>query len=161
MDIKGIDYEDFTRSFMELAEEKKKCAVLEGKMGALQGEIQRLEEQHQRDLKLMEELKEQNRLMTIQATAMSLKELFYMGQYRLSTEKMRAELSRCMKMNDGLTANIMLRFALAASLYELDDESKRLIESMLPSPTQAINYSGTIINNGGTLNGEINNPRYE
>lgn len=27
MDITGINYEEFTKSFMELAEEKKKCGM--------------------------------------------------------------------------------------------------------------------------------------
>lgn len=144
MDIKGINYEEFTKSFMELAEEKKKCGLLEARVVALEDERQRQEAHIERVEKEKAELKEQIRMMTIHNTAMSLKELFYMGQYRLSTEKMRAEFARCAMMRDGLSARLMVDFAVKASLYDVDDESRRLLEDMIPVQPMAINYNGPI-----------------
>lgn len=162
MDIKGISYEEFWRSFVELADEKKTCGRLEERIAALEAELKRLKGELEGCAKEKNDLKEQNRLMTIHTTAMSLKQLFYMGQYRLSTEKMRKEFERCAKMRDGLTANIILEFALRTSFFETDEESRRLIEGMIPvQPPMAINYNAPINNNGGTLNGDINEPKYE
>lgn len=144
MDIKGINYEEFTKSFMELAEEKKKCGLLEARVVALEEARQRQEAHIARVEKENAELKEQNRMMTIHNTAMSLKELFYMGQYMLSTEKMRAEFARCAKMRDGLTAHLMVEFALKTSLHDTDDESRRLLEDMIPAQPMAINYNAPI-----------------
>lgn len=121
--------------------------------------------QDQEVQKLRAELMEKNETISrqnkqieaimVQNTAMALRELWRMGRFIMSTEKMREQFRKCLMANDGHSAYIMMNFAENASYYELTDEDRHFIEEMVPRNMASINFNGTVNNNGGTLTGDI------
>ena len=133
----------------QAAEAKAECAALNERLAALQlakdGQQERLTSIIEQQRTEIASLKSQLQMVTIQNTALAIKDLFNLGIFQLSLDGMRLQLGALCSNGERAEALRMLMFAITTSSHPLDCEAKKILYGLLPEMPEAT--AASITNN--------------